>query len=283
MQNFIINQHVSSTPDFIVLHIGTNSISQCGLLTRFIRHFTELIQAVQGKFKDSIILVSELFVRDDLDILSYNLHLRDLCRSRNINFIASSITARDLWFDGLHLFQEGYEQMAVDLHHAIKRMVPGVNEQSEQVIQTPPCMIPPLVSKRKKKKKKQHLKEAKMSRPNIGPSSKSQNPKQSSRPHCRRRVASYSIFGGDGFRVIGWKPLACSLSSEIEPQLPLPAHQPLGQQYSSKRMSLPTVSSSPYVMKRKAATKKKKKMKRVRKRRARRKRRKVRFYGLCLA
>lgn len=166
--------------------------------------------------------------------------------------------------------------MALDLHHAIVSMIDA--DKEIQVRQIPQSMVPPLVPKKLKKKKK-HFEETKLSRPNAP--SKSPKPQQGCRR--RRRIASYNIFGGNGFRVVGWKPLGLNLShTSIEPLLPLPAHQPVGYQQYYQRESVPTVSPSPYVMRKKAATKKKKKMKRVRKRRARRKRRKVRFYGFVL-
>ena len=76
---------------YLVLHIGTNSLSTCGLLTRFLREFKTLIEVAQAKFPSAVIFVSELFVRDAVDMRTYNYKLCELCRMMDVQFIRTSI------------------------------------------------------------------------------------------------------------------------------------------------------------------------------------------------
>ena len=136
LSNLIKYHDVSEAPDFIVLHVGTNSISYCGLLTRFLRQFRDLLDCVKSKFPNSTILVSELFVRTDLDVKRYNVELANLCKQQNIKVAKSSVTLQDLAWDGLYLLLDGHELFASDIHKAITRDV------EKATIKFPPCMIP---------------------------------------------------------------------------------------------------------------------------------------------
>ena len=96
LSNFILNHEVSEAPDFVLLHVGTNSISYCGLLTRFLRHLIQLLDCVEYKFPNAVIVVSEFLVRSDLDVQRYNIELGNLCKCRNIRVVRSSVTVQDL-------------------------------------------------------------------------------------------------------------------------------------------------------------------------------------------
>ena len=126
---------MSEAPDFVFLHVGTNSISYCGLLTRFSHQFRQLLDCVECKFPNAVIVVSESLVRSDLDVQRYNIELGNLCKQRNVRVVRSSVTVQDLAWDGLHLLLNGCQLFAGDVHKAITRNL-------APTIKFPLCMIP---------------------------------------------------------------------------------------------------------------------------------------------
>ena len=153
LQNLIHLEQSNLNVEYVVLHIGTNSLSHCGNMCRFVRQYKELIATTRVRFPAAAILVSELFVRDAIDVRPYNFELNSLCRSEGVYFIRSSVSELDLSFDELHLDDIGYRRFAEDIHKNLLRVSGQLQWQH-----VPSSMVPPLSSQIKPKKKKRNLK-----------------------------------------------------------------------------------------------------------------------------
>ena len=68
MRKWSIKHHnVSDTPNFVIIHVGTN-ISYCDLITRFRRQFRNRLDVTKSNFPEATVLVSELCVQTDIDV-----------------------------------------------------------------------------------------------------------------------------------------------------------------------------------------------------------------------
>jgi len=155
----LIYYHDVHEPYAVVLLVGTNSLANCGLMTTFIRHYKNLLTTVKAKFPSSMIYICEIPVRRAFSVAKYNHELAKLCRSDTGLIIRSNIEMRDIdSSDGLHLYADGDEVLADDIHSSVLRG----RWQGQQRQRYTSCMVPPLWAPKKRKKKKEIKKEQKL-------------------------------------------------------------------------------------------------------------------------
>ena len=148
LQNYIQSQFsVEHTPDFVILHVGTNSLARCGLLTTFVRQYRSLIYTVRFLYPTAKIFISELLAREQFDVIVYNTALVQITKDCGCYLIRSGITKEDLDYDGLHLFEQGYAQLATDIKRSI-----DAGRKPRPIY--PASMIPPTVRQKKKEKER---------------------------------------------------------------------------------------------------------------------------------
>ena len=208
----LIKEHdICDFSNFVIIHVGTNSISFSGLLTRFRHHFSNLIDITTSKFPEATILVSELLVRTDIDVTMYNIELAKLCKEKGVHVIQSAVTLSDLFDDGLHLLLDGRELFAEDIHKA------ACNLTSKSMKgQLPQTMIPPIRRKGKKRKKRD---EEDNGKPRYHQTNRFCKKPKSLSWH------QFQVFGGDGFQKIGFRMRSTPVPTAFVPQLPIPTYQ----------------------------------------------------------
>ncbi|XP_072024619.1 uncharacterized protein [Amphiura filiformis] len=268
LSKYLRNKPVQADVSYVILHVGTNSLANCGYLTRFIREYRELIRIVQGKFPFATICISELFVRDSFVVRTYNYELNKLCNLQKVQFIRTSVDYRDL-SDGLHLDEIGYRKFANDLDSYL-----ACRERETPKIRVPYCMIP-LVQKKTEKKTKKTEKKTKKTKEKTKMHESYGTPiaGQNHTPvrKCSKKPRVYNIFGGDGYSRIGWKQLPPA--KDVVLVLPLPGHIPASP---CPIPHVPVITPVPYqasayVQQKKKGKKKKKRKKKIKKRRNRHK------------
>ena len=271
MKHFIAEEETNTVPDIIVFHLGTNSLTRSGLLTRFVRHYKELLLTTRAKFPGIHITVTELTPRSDFDVSPYNFAICTLCREfDNITFGRHSVESHHVNWDGIHLFREGYTILHQDMHRTILMFL-----QPSQVLY-PLSIIPPLqrieTPKEKKKKEKKENMEVKVER-----KERLYKPPSPLTVLSRMRRACVPEFGSTYIKK-GWALPKC----QVEPPViftTLPyCYQQLNHNnishHSTHSISTPS-PLSPYIARRQKAKKKKRRWRRTKKRRCRRRRKQV--------
>ena len=267
LQTYIESQFsVEHTPDLVILQVGTNSLARCGLLTTFVRQYKSLIYTVKSLYPTAKIYISELLVRELFDVVIYNAALAQITKDCGCNLIRSGVTKEDL-YDGLHLFEQGYEQLASDIKRSI-----DAGRKPRPIY--PASMIPPIV-RQKKKKKGDATDSNKLPCSNSLPSDTSYR----KLPPKHRKRAVYDVFGGDGFKQLGW-PMKTSTTSPVQTVTILPpatctyVGQP-SRPHTGTPASVSISAPSAYVQRKQKARRKKKKMKRLKRKRHKRRQKQV--------
>ncbi|XP_072027747.1 uncharacterized protein [Amphiura filiformis] len=271
VEKLVATQDISHLPppSVLLVHVGTNNLGNCGLLTRFVKDYNSMLIRLKLKFPDTLILCSELLPRDDIHITAYNHAICDLTnKGKNMKFVRNSITTRDLCEDGLHLDDIGYESFAADLQRAVENHLPtsGTVPTSSTAAKT---MIPPLLPKprRPKKDKAEETTSTCKTKPTSTKCTK--GPSNGTIKKKMRRAVT-PVFGSNGYQQKGWQlPSA--------PVLTAPIHRFGGFAYETVKCKTKTTertcfNTSPYRRVREKARRKKRRRKRIRKQRSRRRR-----------
>ena len=279
-------------PVNVILHVGTNSLANCGLLTKFLREYNALIRIVKSQFPRAQIFISSILVREDFDVRAYNHSLSGLCDIEHFIFINNcDIALHHLSFDGLHLNSQGYIYLCNGFYHVTRPRQQRITGAYTK------CMQPPLQPCAPKKKKKDCKKAPVTTSPSpvmttspspvmtTSPSPVLTTPQVKKKRRWRRpKRKPRKLFRTiDGYMQVGFTGI---VKEQTSPRVDLPPAGLPKVTATAPPSSSPvcTVCSpsrpSPYIQRKMSGKAKKKKIKRIKKRRNRKKRQRVSILNL---
>ena len=279
MNKFLLTQSSVPAPDVVLSHVGTNSLSNSAILTKFARQYKELLCTARNKFPDAHIIISELTPRTQFEVRTYNYELCCIAdKVHNVSFGRLSIEEQDVNFDGIHLRRGGYTKLSEDVHTILSRRIIKRNMTS-----FPGTMVPPLVKEKTKKEKKKEEEKEKAANDAIKEPREQLKKVPSTRTiKNRMKRAAVPEFGSD-FVKVGWTLPIPTLPSNIpvtsgNGTISYLKLNSVAQTRIPSSMSSPPAPPSPYITSRVKAKKRRRKSKRFKKRRSRRRRKQVGFY-----
>ena len=266
------------------LHVGTNSLSQSAILTKFIREYRDLVCAARAQFPKAHIIISELTPRTQFDISTYNHALcsmaRDVC---NVSYARHDVQMHDLNYDGIHLRRGGYATFLQCMHSTISCTINRC--KYDYPTHYPSTMVPPLVRLKSQKEKKKE-EEEKIKNISDNEVSSNSDPSRKCKARGNNRVSSSRkvikkmrksvtpVLGSDFFKV-GWMVPAENRVLPPQRTVGTISCQQAKPLKTPRASTAPSSGPSPYVTRRLKAQKRKRKKGRIKKRRSRRRRKQV--------